>query len=95
MAFQPARSEVTFVVSLEWSGRASLPFLLPEHCIPPVAVLHGSPAVCYVTEAVCSMNCLWEQKSSDPKLCLSACQLSPSPQALGDPVNISDLEVGP
>lgn len=84
-----------FVVFLGWSGRASLPFLFSEHCIPPVAVLCGSPALCYVTKAVCSMNCLWEQKSPDPKLCFSACQLSPSPQALGDPINISELEAGP
>lgn len=94
VAFQPARNEITFVVSLEWSERASLPLLLSEHCIPPVAVLRGSPALRYVTKAVCSVNCLWVQKSSDPKLCLSACQLSPSAQASGDPVHISDREVG-
>lgn len=95
MAFQPARNEIPAVVFLEWSGIASLAFLLSEHCIPPVAVLRGSPALCYVTKAVCSMDCLWEQKPSDPELCLSACQLSPSPQASGDPANISDLGAGP
>lgn len=95
MAFQLARSEITFVFFLEWSGRASLPFLFREHCIPPLAMLHGSPELCYVTKAVCSMSCLWERKSSNPKSCLSACQLSPSPQALGDTINISGLDVGP
>lgn len=95
MAFQLARSEITFVFFLEWSGRASLPFLFREHCIPPLAMLHGSLELCYVTKAVCSMSCLWEHKSSNPKSCLSACQLSPSPQALGDTINISGLDVGP
>lgn len=95
VAFQLARSEITFVFFLEWSGRASLPFLFSEHRIPPLAMLHGSPELRYVMKAVCSMNCLWERKSSNPKSCLSACQLSPSLQALGDPINISDLEVGP
>lgn len=95
LAFQLARSEITFVFFLEWSGRASLPFLFSEHRIPPLAMLHGSPELRYVMKAVCSMNCLWERKSSNPKSCLSACQLSPSLQALGDPINISDLEVGP
>lgn len=93
VAFQPASNELTFAVFLEWSGgvvchSSSL------STVPPVAVLLSlHTGLC--NTAVCSTNCLWEQKSSDPSLCLSACQLCPSLQALGGPVSISDLEAGP
>lgn len=90
---QPASNEITFAVSLEWSGG-----VLCHSCSLSTASLQWQ-CCCVSSTGLCntavSMNCLWEQKSSDPNLCLSACQLSPSLQALGGPVNISDLEAGP